>query len=46
MDYDSREDMNNTVLRLFSVLGVVLGLAGIWLLFYSFTRNRKKVASP
>ena len=40
MDYDEREDINNTVLRLFSVLGVFLGLGGVWLLFYSF--NKKK----
>lgn len=40
MDYDEREDVNNTVLRIFSVLGLFLGLAGMWLLFYSFKRKR------
>ena len=46
MDYDEREDINNTVLRLFSVLGVLLGLGGVWLLFYSFNRNRKHEVTP
>lgn len=46
MDYDEREDINNTVLRVFSVLGVLLGLGGVWLLFYSFNRNRKQEVTP
>lgn len=40
MDYDEREDINNTILRVVSVLGTSLGLAGVWLLFYSFNRNK------
>jgi PepSY-associated transmembrane protein len=42
MDYDAREDINNTVLRLFSILGVLLGMGGVWLLFYSFNKNKKQ----
>ena len=42
MDYDEREDINNMVLRVFSVFGVLLGSVGVWLLFYSFNRNRKQ----
>jgi hypothetical protein len=42
MDYDERADMNNTVLRVFSVLGTFLGLTGAWLLFYSFPRKRDR----
>jgi len=42
MDYDEREDINNTVLRLFSILGVFLGMGGVWLLFYSFNKNKKQ----
>jgi len=38
MDYDERDDVNNTLLRIFSIVGVVLGLSGLWLLFYSFNR--------
>lgn len=41
MDYDEREDINNTVLRVISVLGLVSGMSGIWLLFYSFKKKRK-----
>lgn len=40
MDYDARADINNTVLRLFSIFGTVMGLSGVWLLFYSFNRRR------
>lgn len=42
MDYDEREDINNTVLRLISVLGVLLGLGGVWLLFFSFSRSKQQ----
>lgn len=41
MDYDERADINNTVLRVISVLGLVSGISGIWLLFYSFKKKRK-----
>lgn len=41
MDYEEREDINNTVLRVISVLGLVSGMSGIWLLFYSFKKKRK-----
>lgn len=36
MDYDTRDDMNNAVLQVFSVLGLLAGLSGVWLLLYSF----------
>lgn len=39
MDFDERDDVNNLLLRGFSILGVVLGLSGLWLLFYSFRRS-------
>jgi uncharacterized iron-regulated membrane protein len=42
MDYDERADINNTVLRVFSVLGTFLGLTGVWMLFYSFPRKRNR----
>ena len=35
-----REDANNILLRTFSIVGVLLGITGIWLLFYSFQGNR------
>ena len=39
MDYDERDDVNNTLLRIFSIVGVILALSGLWLLFYSFNRS-------
>ena len=39
MDYDEREDANNILLRGFSIVGVLLGMTGIWLLFHSFRRR-------
>lgn len=41
MDYDTRDDMNNALLKVFSILGSLAGLSGLWLLFYSF-RNKPK----
>ena len=45
MDYDEREDINNTLLRVFAVAGVTLALTGLWLLFYSFNRRQKTGAA-
>ncbi len=42
MDYEERENINNSVLRIFSVLGTLMGLSGVWLLFYSFNTGRKQ----
>jgi len=39
MDYDEREDVNNTLLQVASISGVFLALSGVWLLFYSFKRT-------
>jgi len=41
MDYESREDMNNNLLRLAAFLGITLSLSGLWLLFYSFNKRKK-----
>jgi hypothetical protein len=40
MDYESRTDVNNTLLRVASAIGLVFALSGIWLLFYSFNKRR------
>ncbi len=45
MDYDTRDDINNNVLRIFSVFGTLFGLSGVWLLFYSFNRRQKDGAA-
>ena len=39
MDYETRDDVNNLLLRAASVTGLLFALAGIWLLFYSFRRR-------
>ncbi|WP_058835666.1 PepSY domain-containing protein [Luteimonas abyssi] len=40
MDYDTRTDVNNTLLRVASALGLLFALSGVWLLFYSFRRRQ------
>ncbi len=42
MDYDERENVNNWLLRAFTWGAVLMALSGIWLLFYSFYRKKKK----
>lgn len=39
MDYEARSDVNNTLLRVASAIGLVFVLSGAWLLFYSFRRR-------
>ena len=46
MDYDERENVNNTLLRVFTWGAVLMAVSGIWLLFYSFHRRKKKAARP
>lgn len=41
MDYEERENVNNTLLRVASMSGLVFALSGAWLLFYSFNRRRQ-----
>jgi uncharacterized iron-regulated membrane protein len=45
MDYDERENVNNMLLRAFTWGAVLMALSGIWLLFYSFHRKKKKKAA-
>lgn len=40
MDYEERSDVNNTLLRVASGLGLVFALSGVWLLVYSFSKRR------
>lgn len=40
MDYDTRSDANNGLLRVASALGLVFALSGLWLLVYSFGHRR------
>lgn len=43
MDYDERTDMNNGLLRVSTVLGLVAVISGAWLLYFSFRRRRRTV---
>lgn len=40
MDYEERTDVNNLLLIISSILGVILSISGFWLLFYSFKKSR------
>ena len=42
MDYDERSDVNNLLLRVASVCGLLFALSGLWLLLYSFGRRSIK----
>jgi hypothetical protein len=46
MDYDTRDNVNNTLLRVFTWGAVAMALSGAWLLFYSFPRRRRRKAGP
>lgn len=41
MDYETRDDVNNTLLRIASVTGLAFALSGAWLLLYSFKRRKR-----
>jgi uncharacterized iron-regulated membrane protein len=42
MDYEERENVNNLLLRGFTLLALVTALSGAWLLFFAFPRKRRK----
>lgn len=42
MDFDQRENVNNPLLRVFTWAALLMASSGIWLLFYSFHRKKKK----
>ncbi len=41
MDYEERENVNNMLLRVAAISGLVFALSGAWLLIYSFNRRRQ-----
>ena len=45
MDFDERENVNNPLLRIFTWGALLMASSGIWLLFYSFHRKKKKGAA-
>ena len=42
MDYETREEINNNLLRVASSIGLLLALTGVGLLFHSFKNQRAK----
>ena len=40
MDYEERENVNNTLLRVASIGGLAFALSGLWLLLYSIQRRK------
>lgn len=42
MDYDERSDVNNMLLRVAAIGGLLFALSGMWLLLYSFRRRGTK----
>jgi uncharacterized iron-regulated membrane protein len=44
MDYATREDVNNPLLRVVSWIATIMALTGAWLLLYSFPRRPKRQA--
>jgi hypothetical protein len=42
MDYDERQNVNNWLLRGFALLALTTVVSGIWLLWFSFPRRRRK----
>ena len=46
MDYDTRDNVNNTLLRVATWVAVVTALSGAWLLLYSFPSRRRRKARP
>jgi hypothetical protein len=44
MDYDTRDNVNNWLLRSFTVLALTTVLSGVWLLWFAFRRRRHKAS--
>ena len=45
MDYKTRDNVNNWLLRGFTIAALALALSGAWLLFYAFPRKKKKATA-
>lgn len=42
MDYETRDNVNNTLLRVATWAAVLMALSGAWLLIYAFPKRKKK----
>jgi hypothetical protein len=45
MDYESRTDVNNALLRVATIAGLVFAASGAWLLIYSFRRHGARLSA-
>ncbi|HXG80597.1 MAG TPA: PepSY domain-containing protein [Sphingomicrobium sp.] len=45
MDYETRDNVNNTLLRVFTWGALLMVLSGAWLLLYAFPKKKKKKAA-
>jgi hypothetical protein len=45
MDYETRDNVNNWLLRGFTLLAFTTALSGTWLLWFAFPRRRRKEAA-
>ena len=45
MDYETRDNVNNWLLRVFTLLAFTTVLSGVWLLWFAFPRRRRKAAA-
>ena len=41
MDYETRDNMNNALLKVATWMMVAMSLSGVWLLIFSFRRKRR-----
>ena len=46
MDYETRDNVNNPLLRVFTWGAVLMALSGAWLLVYSFPRRKRRERRP
>ena len=46
MDYETRDNVNNPLLRVFTWAALLFALSGLWLLAYSLPRRRRRKARP
>jgi hypothetical protein len=46
MDYQTRDNVNNPLLRVVTWAAVLMALSGAWLLVYSFPRRKRRKARP
>jgi hypothetical protein len=45
MDYSTRENVNNLLLRVFTFLALITALSGAWLLWFAFPRRRRRAST-